>query len=111
MPIHQEPTRGHGAKRKGWKNRSKAQKRTDKRSDRIADAFGKEMDKHLNYFGYADEKGSYGWSEPKDRAASKAINRLGKKGHHKLAIEKGILKGPKKALAEAKKRKKKRKKK
>ena len=111
MAIHQEPTRGHGAKRKGWKNRSKAQKRTDKRSDRIADAFGKEMDKHLNYYSGSDDKGHFGWSEPKDRAASKAINRLGKKGHHKLAIEKGILKGPKKALAEAKKRKKKRKKK
>jgi len=94
MPIHQQMTRGHGGKSN---KRSKTQKRTDKRNDRIADAYGKEMDKHQIHISWADDKGNrYSGAEPKSKESAKALRALRKKGHHKLAIEKGILKGPRK---------------
>ena len=82
--VDQAPTRGHDAKSK---KKSKAQKRTDKRDKRIDDAFFEELDKHA--------AGSWDDSSDEYRAAKKKLGELFKKGPHKVAIEKGILKGPK----------------
>ena len=93
MPITQQYDQGHGRKSK---KKSKAQKKADKRDDRIADAYGKEMDKHQDHISWADDKGRYSGAEPKSKASAKALRRLHKRGHHALAVEKGILKGGRK---------------
>lgn len=94
MPIHQGYTKGAGGK----SNRnSKPQKKIDQRNERIADAYGKEMDKHQVHTSWADDKGNrYSGAEPKSKASAKALRKLSKKGHHGLAVEKGILKAPRK---------------
>ena len=93
MPITQQYTRGSGAKSN---RKSKPQKKVDKRDSRIADAYGKEMDKHQVHTSWADDKGRYSGAEPKSKASAKALRKLSKKGHHGLAVEKGIFKAPRK---------------
>lgn len=98
MPI-QRPTRGKGRKSK---EPSKTEKRIEKENERKATARGKAMDKHLDYFSWADDKGNrYGGSEPKNKASKEALRKLLKKSP-KFG---GIIKGLSSIASEKKKKK------